>query len=68
MTRTRGRPRRSERQDITVKMDRTVIGKAKLVATHQGIPVAELLTEMVRGPVDKAYMVMLRDLEGKGTK
>lgn len=63
MTRAKGRPKRSDRDDITVKVDRTTIGKAKLVATHRGIPVAELLTELLRKPIDQAYVAMLRDLE-----
>jgi hypothetical protein len=68
MARPKGRPKRSERDDVTVKVDRTLIGKAKLIATHQGVPVAELLTELLRVPVDRAYAQMLRDLEGKGAK
>jgi hypothetical protein len=58
-----------ERDDVTVKLDRTLVGKAKLVATHRGVPVAELLSELARAPLDRAYAQMLRDLEGKaGTK
>ena len=60
-----GRPKRSERDDVTVKLDRTIVGKAKLVATHKGVSVAELLSEVVRGPLDKAYAAMLRELEAK---
>jgi hypothetical protein len=60
----KGRPRRSERDDVAVKIDRTVVGKAKLIATHKGIPLAELLTELLTAPVDRAYMAMVRDLEG----
>jgi hypothetical protein len=66
MAKAKGRPKRSERDDVTVKVDRTLVGKAKLIATHQGIPVAELLTELLRAPIDKAYAQMLRDLESKG--
>jgi hypothetical protein len=59
--------KRSERDDIAVKVDRAIIGKAKLVATHRGISVAELLTELLRAPVDRAYAQMLRELEvGEG--
>jgi hypothetical protein len=61
----KGRPKRSERDDVTVKVDRTLVGKAKLIATHRGISVAELLTEMLLAPVDRAYAQMLRDLEVK---
>jgi hypothetical protein len=29
------------------------------------VPLAELLSELLRGPLGKAYAVMLRELEGK---
>jgi hypothetical protein len=63
MGKKRGRPKRSERDDVTVKVDRTTVGKAKLIATHRGVSVAELLSDLLRAPIDKAYAQMLRDLE-----
>jgi hypothetical protein len=56
---------------VTVKVDRTLVGKAKLIATHRGISVAELFTEALGGPIDRAYAQMLRELEagqGRGAK
>lgn len=53
------------RDDTRVKVDVSLAGKAKLVATHRGIPVAEFLTELLRRPIDQAYVAMLRELEGK---
>ena len=61
----RGRPRTSERDDTTVRIDRTVVGKAKLVAAHRGVSVAELLTEMVRQPLDVAFAQMVREINPK---
>ena len=61
----RGRPKTSERNDVSVKVDRTIVGKAKLIATHRGISVAELFTDMLKLPVDKAYAQMLRELEAQ---
>jgi hypothetical protein len=46
-------------------VDRTLVGKAKLIATHRGISVAELFSDMLRVPIDKAYALMLRELEGQ---
>lgn len=66
MAKPKGRPRRSERDDVAVKLDRTIVGKAKLVATHRGLSLAEVLSEMLVVPVDKAYGQMVRDLEHKG--
>ncbi len=61
-----GRPKgkRTERDDVTVKLDRAVAGMAKSVATSKGVSVAELLTEITRSPIGKLYAQMLRELEG----
>lgn len=50
--------------NMPVKVDRAVVGKAKMVATHRGVSVAELLSEAARPTIDKAYAAMLRELEG----
>ncbi len=63
MVKPKGRPRKSVRDDTTAKLDRAILAKAKLVAADRGISVAELLSELVRIPLDKAYAVMLRKLE-----
>jgi hypothetical protein len=69
MPASKGRPKRSDRDDVAVKMDRTIVGRAKYVANYRGISVAELLSDLVRGPLDKAYGQMMREIEkaeGKG--
>lgn len=63
MAKPKGRPKRSERDDVTVKINRALVGKAKLVATHWGMTVAELLSGLLQGPVDKVYSEMLQELE-----
>jgi len=59
----RPKSKKSERDDVAVKLDRAVVGKARMIATHKGISVAELLSDMVRPSVDKAYGQMLRELD-----
>jgi hypothetical protein len=62
---TMGRPRgtgKSTRDDVAVKLDRVVVGKARAVATHKGVPLAEVLTELLKGPVDKAYLAVIKEL------
>jgi hypothetical protein len=61
MARVRGK--KSERDDVAVKVDRAVVGKAKMIATHRGISVAELLSDAARPVIDKAYAQMLRELD-----
>jgi hypothetical protein len=63
MSRPKGRPKRSERHDATTKIDRILLGKAHLIARQKGITVAELLSEMLRGPIDKAYAQLVRSLD-----
>ncbi len=63
MARLKGR--KSERDDVAVKIDRAVVGKAKMIATHRGISVAELLSDLASPGVDKAYAQMLRELDSR---
>lgn len=60
-----GRPKTSTRVDTVVKIDKTLAGKAKLIAAHEGISIADLMSELLQSPIDKRYAKMLRDLEGK---
>jgi hypothetical protein len=43
-----------------------LLGKALLIARNKGIPVAEYLSELVRGPIIKDYDRLLR--EGQDAK
>ncbi len=65
MPKSRGRPR-SDRDDMTVKIDREVAEKARLVALRRKVPMAELLTDMLRGPVDRAYRQEVSKLTQEG--
>lgn len=62
-TMARAKGKKSERDDVAVKIDRTLVGMARLIATQQGISVAELLSGMLEAPIGKAYAAMLRELE-----
>jgi hypothetical protein len=53
MARPKGK--RSERDDVVVKVDRKVISRAKLVALRRQIPLAELLSETLRIPIERMY-------------
>jgi hypothetical protein len=61
-TMARPKGRRSERDDVAIKIDRAVYEKAKLVAFRRHITMAELLTEMLRAPVEKAYLQEIKKL------
>lgn len=50
-----GRPATSERDDVTVKVDRSLVAKARYVAEIRGIPLAEYLTAAALATVEKDF-------------
>ena len=67
MAKKMGRPSKG-RDDTSIKIDRIVARKAKDLATHRGVSVAELVTELVRAPIEKAWMAMIRERDEQGGK
>jgi hypothetical protein len=61
----RGRPKASERDDKSVKLDRTVVEQAQLVARARRVTLAEYLTELIRVPVERAYRQEVKNLAAK---
>jgi hypothetical protein len=57
-----GRPKRSERDDVPVKIERAIIEKAKFVAMRKHTTMAELLTEILRAPIERAYRQEVENL------
>ena len=49
-----GRPK-SDRDDMTVKMDRTIVARARFVADLRGQTLTEYLSEAVRPIVDRDF-------------
>lgn len=62
----KGRPKSSERDDVSVKMDRTLAAKARQVAIRRGITVAEFITEVTRPTIEREYAKLLRELDDSG--
>jgi len=50
-----GRPATSTRDDVAVKVDREVVGQAKIVAWDRGISLAEYITETLRSAVGRDF-------------
>lgn len=50
-----GRPKASGRDDVTVKLDRSLVARARFVADLRGISLAEYLTDAVRPAVDRDF-------------
>lgn len=61
-----GRPKTSERQDVSIKFDKTLAGKARLISQGKGVSMAEYLSELARPLIDRDYARLMRDLESGG--
>jgi hypothetical protein len=68
MAKKRGRPRASKRRDAVVKLDVTIVGKAQMVAKAQGTSLAEYLSEMIRGPVDRDFLRVMKRIEAESAE
>jgi hypothetical protein len=59
-----GRPKTSERQDVSIKFDRGLARKARMIAEARNVSMAEYLSEMTRPIIDRDYLKVMRELEG----
>jgi hypothetical protein len=71
MAKKRGRPKTSERSDVTVRVDAELVNKAKHVVLARGLSLAEYLSELLRVPIERDFAKEMRRLagdqrEGKG--
>jgi hypothetical protein len=65
MAKAKGRPKTSTRDDVTAKVDRGIVKKARFVAEHKGIPVAELLSDVLRAPIEREFDKAVRESKGR---
>jgi hypothetical protein len=66
MAKKKGRPAgttRVTRTYSTIKIDRSLMGMLKAVATRRGTSVADLASDIVRPIIEKEYVSMLREDE-----
>jgi hypothetical protein len=68
MAKTKGRPKTSERDDVSIKFDRSLAAMAQLVAGARKISRAEYLSEMTRSLIEKDLAKEMKRLEGGKTK
>jgi hypothetical protein len=68
MAKKRGRPRSSERRDAVVKLDVTIVGKAQMVAKARGTSVAKYLSDMIRGPVNRDFLIEMKRIEAESAE
>ena len=61
MAREAGRPK-TGRNDTTVKIDAELVQVVRVAAAHRGVPLNQLLTDLLRGPAMAIRAEMLREL------
>jgi len=59
-----GRPKTSDRDDVAVKIDRALVGMAKMVATAKGVTLAEYISAAARGAIEKDFAREMERLKG----
>jgi hypothetical protein len=57
---------KAKRDDVAVKMDRTLVDKAKFVASRKRITLAEYLTELNRVAIERDFGKANKEIEGLG--
>lgn len=65
VAKSKGRPR-SGRDDVTAKIDRGVLMKAKIVASAKKMTLAEYLTETLQSHVERDWAKVVRKIDDKG--
>jgi hypothetical protein len=69
MGRPKGRPKSSDRDDVSVKLARDLVEKATMIKTHNKLAsVAEYLSELLREPIARDWLKMVRELEADAAK
>lgn len=58
------RSEKVKRDDVAVKVDRTLADKAKLVAARRGLTMAEYLSDLIRAPIERDFTKTVREMEG----
>ena len=53
------------RDDVAVKVDRSIVAKARLIAAHRGKSGAALLSEALQEPIDDMYIIMINQLQDR---
>lgn len=61
-----GRPKTSERKDGTARIDLQILGQAQMIAKRRKISLAEYLSDLLRGPVDRDFLKAMKELQESG--
>lgn len=62
MAKKAARAGRPKRDDVAVKLERTLVDKARLVASRRETTLAGYLSDLLRGPVEKDFIETVREM------
>jgi hypothetical protein len=63
-----GRPKTSERQDVSIKFDKKLAGMARMTALSKGVSLAEYISEAARAVIERDFAKEMERLkEDKGS-
>src|SRR4051794_11158676 len=68
MAKKMGRPKTSERDDGTARIDRGILAKAQMITSARKVTMAEYLSGVLQGPVDRDFLKEMRRLAGDEAK
>lgn len=54
--------KKTDRDDVTVKLDRRLVAISKLIAADRKVPLAQYLSELMKGPVERDYAQLVQKL------
>ena len=63
----RGRPKTGT-DNVSAKIDRRLKSMADVIAGRRGVDTSAILNELLEGPLDRAYLDIMRELERRKPK
>ena len=55
-----------QRDEVSAKVDRSLVHKAKVIAAHRGVTVGEVLTDALRPAMESQYRQLVNSLAQSG--
>lgn len=55
-------PKKTSRNDVTVKIDADLAAQARMICARRHIPIGELLSRLLKGPLTREYEQLLKEL------
>lgn len=64
MAKSKGRPKSSDRRDVSTKFDKTLLDMARMIAKAKGVSVAGYISEASRAIIERDFSREMERLKG----